>query len=227
MSIIAQIIAGLGIGYLVATLTESSLHRLIKHARTGGRAVWKRYPRLFHPFLRAFYSHHVVHHVLTFRQDFITQFRNKAEKEELDKQLIGAFGELIRREQYGLTLRGYGILAFNAPILPFVPLIGFALGPWALLGALPGLCAYSSITIFLHPYLHRRHVDAIREAPPLIRLLLKTSFVKAAARNHYLHHRYLRCNYNLLLGGDYLLGQHKAATKQDILDMRRLGVPVD
>lgn len=227
MRVVVQIVAGLVLGYAVATLTESSLHRLIKHARSGGRAVWNRYPRLFQPFRRAYYSHHVVHHALTFRQDFVTQFRDEAEREELDRQLTGELGDLIRRERYGLTLRGYGILAFNIPILPFVPLIGFALGPWVLLGALPGLCAYSSITIFLHPYLHRRHGEALREAPPLLRWLLKTRFVKAAARNHYLHHRYVRCNYNLLLGGDYLLGQHRAATERDLQEMRKLGIPVE
>ena len=227
MHIAAQIIAGLGIGYAVASFTESTLHRLIKHARSGGRAVWNRHPRVFLPFVRAFYSHHVVHHALTFRQDYVTQFRDEAEKQELDRQLTGEFGELIRREQYGLTLRGSGILAFNAPIIPFVPLIGLTLGPWVLLGALPGLFAYSGITIFLHPYLHRRYSDSIRDAPPILRWLLRTKFIRAAARNHYLHHRYIRCNYNLLLGADYVLGQHRAATLQDIEDMRRLGLPVE
>ena len=227
MGIAGQIAAGLVLGYLVATLTESSLHRLIKHARSRGRAVWKRYPRVFQPFIRAYYSHHVVHHALTFRQDFVTQFRDRAEQEQLDEQLTGEFGALIRREQYGLTLRGSGIVAFNLPIVPFVPLIGFALGPWVLLGALPGLCAYSAITIFLHPYLHRRHSEAVREAPGAIRWLLHTRYIRAAARNHYLHHKYIRCNYNLLLGGDYLLSQHRAATADDLEEMRRLGVPVD
>lgn len=227
MTAALQVLIGLMLGYVIASLTESSLHRLIKHAGPRGRSTWRGHPDIFRPFIRAHHSHHVVHHALTFRQDFVTQFRDDAEKELLDQQLTGSFGDLIRRERYGLTLRGSGILAFNVPILPFVPLIGFTLGPWVLLGALPGLFAYSAITIFLHPYLHRRHDQALMEAPPILRWLLKTRFVKSAARNHYLHHRYLHCNYNLLLGGDYLLGQHRAATAEDLIDMRRLGVPVD
>jgi hypothetical protein len=227
MSAAGEITLGLVLGYVIASLTESSLHRAIKHGRRRARTLWRRYPRVFQPFLRAYYSHHIVHHALTFRQDFVTQFRDPADKERLDRQLSGPLGDLIRREQYGLTLRGSGILAFNVPILPFLPLIGFSLGPWVLLGALPGLFAYSAITIFLHPYLHRRHDDAIREAPVVLRWLLRTRFVKAAARNHYLHHRYIRCNYNLLLGGDFLLGQHRAASAQDLADMRTLGLAVD
>jgi hypothetical protein len=227
MSITMQITIGLVLGYVIASLTESGLHRLIKHADSEARRSWRKHPRLFQPFIRAYYSHHIVHHALTFRKDFVTQFRSTDEKATLDRQLTGPLGDLIRRECYGLTLRGTGIIAFNVPILPFVPLIGFTLGPWFLLGALPGLFAYSAITIFIHPYLHRRYTEALNEAPPVLRWLLRTRFIKAAARNHYLHHRYLRCNYNLLLGGDYVLGQHRGATGQDLEEMRRIGVPVD
>lgn len=226
MRILAQIAFGLVLGYLAGSLTESSLHRLIKHAGRRGRSFWARFPRLCEPFRRAYYSHHIVHHALTFRQDFVTQFRNEDERRALDQRLTGTFGELIRREQYGLTLRGWGIVAFNLPLLPILLLIPAVLGPWVFLGSLPGLAAYSSITIFLHPYLHQRHDDAIGAAPRVIAWLLRTRYVKAAARNHYLHHRYLNCNYNLLLGGDYLLRQHRSPSDDDLAEMKKLGVPV-
>ena len=66
-----------------------------------------------------------------------------------------------------------------------------------------------------------------REAPWPIRWLFTMRYMKAVICDHYLHHRYLDCNYNLVLGGDYLLGRHRTATEADLQHMRRLGLAVD
>lgn len=223
-----HIMAGLALGYIVASLLESSLHRAIHHAGPRTRRLWAQYPLISRPFSRAYFSHAIIHHRWTFRRDFLTQFPSKEERERLDRKLCdGDPGSLIRREQYGLTLRGVGILWFNLPIFPVVPLIGFVCGPWVLLGALPGLAAYSGITILVHPYLHRPHEEAVREGPPLVRWVLQTSYVKLLRRYHYLHHRHPDCNFNLLLGGDFLLGRYRVPTTQDWDEMRRLGLVMD
>lgn len=222
--VLVSLIMGLVLGYLIATLLESALHRYIKHWGPYGRSIWKRYPLLSLLFMRAYYSHSIVHHGLTYTHDIVTQFNNKEHKQRVDRKLCGHFGELVRQETYGLSLTGWGIFAFNIPIIPFVPIIGAFLGPWVLVGALPGLIAYSSVTKYLHPYLHQRYEIAIVEAPPIIRRILATRYMKISAQNHYMHHQYLNCNYNLLLGGDYLLGHYRPPSTKDYENMRRIGL---
>jgi hypothetical protein len=228
MSVILQVLFGLPIGYLIATLAESFLHRSVQHAGAGVRKFWLRYPRLFGPFLRAFYSHHVIHHARTFRRDFVTQFRSRQEQEALDRAMPPGWLERIKGEEYGLTLKGWGVLMFLLPVFPCVPLLYWLVGPWATAGALvPLLVVYPLMSKWIHPLLHRAHEDAVSRATPLEAWLLKTPYMKAVVRGHYLHHRYINCNYNLLLGGDFLFGVHRTSSPRDIADMARLGLPVD
>lgn len=224
MNILFHIVAGLMLGYAVASCLESYLHRAIHHAGPGMRRLWAHYPMIAGPFRRAYYSHGIVHHRWTFRRDFVTQFSSEEERARLDERISGAQGSLIRREHHGLTLRGMGIVWFNLPIVPCVPLIGFVFGPWVLLGALPGLAAYSCITIFVHPYLHRPHEGLATSVSPVLRWILDTGYVQYLRRYHYLHHRYPDCNFNLLLGGDVLFGRYRGPTAQDCEEMCRLGL---
>ncbi len=215
---------GLILGYLVASFLESSLHRAIHHAGPRMRRFWTHYPRIGGPFRRAYFSHGIIHHRWTFRRDFVTQFHSDDERKRLDEKIPVDQGVLIRRERYGLTLRGQGVVWFNLPILLCLPLIGFAWGPWVLLGALPGLAAYSCITIFVHPYLHQPHCEMPVDGSLLLRWILQTDYVKYLRRYHYLHHHYPDCNFNLLLGGDFVLGRYRSPTARDRVKMRRLGL---
>ena len=58
----------------------------------------------------------------------MTQFTSAHERERLDQSLQGPRGLLIRRERYGMTLRGVGIVRFNLPMVPVVLLIGLVCG---------------------------------------------------------------------------------------------------
>ncbi len=51
--------------------------------------------------------------------------------------------------------------------------------------------------------------------------------MKAVIRNHFMHHRYPNHNFNLLLGGDYLLGYHKVPSKEDKREMTKIGIPLN
>lgn len=219
-------LAGLMLGYVMTTLLESTLHRVIYHAGPQTRRFWARYPRISGPFRRAYFSHGIVHHRWTFRENFVTQFSNRQEQERLDQRLRGDQASLIRREQYGITLRGVGIVWFNLPILPWIVLIGQVLGPWGLVGAIPAVAAYSCLAMFVHPYLHRPHEEVVAGVSPVLRWVLKTRYVRFLRCHHYLHHRYGDCNFNLLLGGDVLLGRSRRATAQDWDEMYRLGLVV-
>jgi hypothetical protein len=219
-------LAGLMLGYVMTTLLESTLHRVIYHAGPQTRRFWARYPRVSGPFRRAYFSHGVVHHRWTFRENFVTQFSSRQEQERLEQRLRGAQASLIRREQYGVTLRGSGIVWFNLPILPWIVLIGLVLGPWGLVGAIPAVAAYSCLAMFVHPYLHRPHEEVVAGVSPVFRWVLKTRYVRFLRCHHYLHHRYGDCNFNLLLGGDVLLGRSRRPTAQDWDEMYRLGLVV-
>ena len=227
MGILLQMLTGLMLGYVTTTLLESTLHRVIYHAGPRIRRLWARYPRLSGPFRRAYFSHGIVHHRWTFRKDFVTQFSSQQEKERLDVKLGSHQASLIRQEHYGMSLRGVWIAWFNLPILPCILLIGLVCGPWGLVGALPALVAYSCLAMFVHPYLHRPAEGDMTGVSPALRWILKTEYVRFLRRHHFLHHRYTDCNFNLLLGGDVVLGRSRPPTVQDWDEMRRLGLVVD
>jgi len=224
--ILLQMLAGLMFGYAVTTLLESMLHRVIYHAGPRTRRFWVRYPMISGPFRRAYFSHGIVHHRWTFQKDFVTQFSSRQEQKRLDLRIKGPQASLIRRERYGMTVRGSGIVWYNLPILSCILLIGLGIGPWGLVGALPAVAAYSCLAMFVHPYLHRPHGEVLTGVSPVLRWVLETGYVRFLRCHHYLHHRYIDCNFNLLLGGDVVLGRSRLPTTQDCEEMRRLGLMV-
>jgi hypothetical protein len=120
-----------------------------------------------------------------------------------------------------------GLVTYNLTIVPIVSIVCMLAGPWALAGALPMLTVAPVLAMFIHPYLHRDHEAATREAPALVALLLRTRYFRALSRHHFLHHKYPNCNFNLLLGGDYPLGTHRSPSAQDLSEMAAIGILVD
>ncbi|MDH5231877.1 MAG: hypothetical protein OEZ58_16565 [Gammaproteobacteria bacterium] len=223
-----KIVAGFIVGYLVASYIESYMHQNVSDANMKRVKKWKKHPTLFWYFIRTHYSHHVIHHVKTFKQNYVTQFRNEDEKLALDKVLDGRgrHGEIIKQSRYAVKLHGSGSLVFIAPLLPAIPLFSYTLGPWSLVGAVMALSLPPIFSNYIHQYLHMPHEHAIKQAPPLIAWLLKTEYFKAVARNHYMHHRYMVGNFNLVLGGDILRGVNRKPSDRDIQHMLELGLPV-
>lgn len=218
---------GLGLSYLAASVSESWLHRCVGHAGARTRRFWARHPWLFGHLLKCHYRHSVVHHGLTFRADHVTQFRDGGEQAEVDRKVEPRADPHIRGERYGLTIGPRALVTYNATVLPIVPVLFAALGPWAAAGALPALAIAPLCAMLIHPYLHRDHSGAVGEAPPLIAALLRTRYFRAVARHHFLHHKYTRFNFNLMLGGDYLLGTHRWADAADRAEMAALGLPAE
>jgi len=218
---------GIILGYLIVSVAESFLHNSVQHGRSQARKFWEKHALLMGPFSRAYFSHHIVHHCRTFRKNHVTQFRSQKEKDQLDAELTGFHGALIQRERYGVSLADVGVLMFLLPVIGFVPLIYWLLGGWGLSGALIPFTLYPMSSMFLHPYLHMRYDDSLRTAPPFLRWFLRTRYCRFIYRHHYLHHRYVRCNYNLLFGGDFLLGVYRRATPEDLEDIRAIGLPVE
>ncbi|APW61715.1 hypothetical protein [Paludisphaera borealis] len=220
-----QIAVGLTTSYLIATLSESYMHRAIGHAGARTRRNWARHPRLCGFLTRAHYRHAVVHHGLTYARDHVTQFLDESDKARVDAILKPRGDWLIEKERYGLTIHLRGVLTFNAIALPMPPVLFWLCGPIACLSALPVPIAVPLLSMFIHPYLHLPHEDAVRLAPRPLAVLLRTRYCRALARHHYVHHVYQRFNFNLLMGGDWLLGTYRQASPDDLLAMEAIGIP--
>jgi hypothetical protein len=204
------------------------MHQHVSDAPYKSVRAWERYPRLMNYFIRTRYSHHVIHHIKTFKQDFVTQFRSAAEREEVDTELRARehHGEIILRSNYAVKLHGSGSLVFVAPLLPAVPVVLWLGGFWVMLGCGLALLLPPLLSNYAHPYLHMPHARAIAEAPPVLSFLLRTWYFRAMARNHYMHHRYVASNFNLLLGGDLLRFKYRRPSAEDLGEMARLGLPL-
>ncbi|MET3918755.1 hypothetical protein ABID97_005586 [Variovorax sp. OAS795] len=229
LSVLGNLTCGFAGGYLVASLIESAMHQHVSDAPKKTVKRWERFPRLFRYLIRTRYSHHIVHHRRTFKQDHITQFRSMSEQEALDQELAdrGRHGRIIQRSSYAVRLHGSGALVFVAPLLPAVPLTAFTLGVWGTLGCCAALALPPLFSHFIHPFLHMPHSKAMREAPRLTAWLLRRWYFRSMARNHYMHHRYLASNFNLVLGGDVLRRRYRSPTESDLGEMQRLGLRID
>lgn len=228
MTLALQLLVGIAVGYLAASFLESIGHEYVSHAPNRFRLFWKRYPRLFSPLLRSYFSHQIIHHTRTYRKDHVTQFTSDEERVRVDVLLAkhGRHGELIKRTQYANKLRGGGsILTFVGPLVAVWPLIYLALGKWAAIGAFISLSGPPILSIWIHPFLHMPYDEARRQAPAWISWILGTPYGRAMIRNHFLHHRHGNCCYNLLLGADYIRGRSRNPTADDISEMKRIGMP--
>src|SRR5262245_32034587 len=87
MAMMVEIMVGFGCGYLAVTVCESFFHRTIQHAGPGLRSLYLKAGRLGAALLDAWYSHHIIHHVLTFRTSHVSQFASAAERRRLDAHL--------------------------------------------------------------------------------------------------------------------------------------------
>lgn len=222
-----RVLLGLVTAYLVATVSESLLHRFVGHAGGRTRRFWARHPGLFGPLLRAHYRHAVVHHGLTFRVNHVTQFEDAEAKAETDRSVAPTADALIPREHYGLTIGLRGLVSYNVTVAPILPILYGLAGAWALCGALPVLTLAPLSAMLVHPTLHRHPEAAAREAPWIVGLLIRTRYYRALWRHHFVHHKHPRWNFNLLLGGDRLLGTYRSPDARDLDEMAatRMSVP--
>lgn len=225
----ASFCTGVLTGYLIASFIESYTHEHVSDAPQRAVKRWMRHPRLFHYLIRTRHSHHVVHHRRTFKQDFVTQFRSVQEQARLDIELQTdpSTADRIRRSGYAVRLHGSGGLVFIFPLLPIVPVAALVFNGWVAVGICAALALPPLFSHYIHEYLHMPHIEAVRKAPVLTAWLLRRRYFRAMARNHYMHHRYVACNFNLVLGADRLRGRYRRPSVDDLAEMARLGLRVD
>lgn len=224
-----QLLLGLGLGYLIGSWVESFMHEYVSDAHPRAVRRWLRSPRLLRPLINTHYSHHTIHHVRTYRAGHVTQFRSEAEKAQLTEDLLarGAHGRTILAGAYGTRLHGTGVLVFVAPLVIFFPVFWFSLGPWGFAAGCVTLLLPPFMSHFVHPWLHRPFEQGQAEAPPWLAWLLRTRYLRAVYRNHFLHHRYGGIsNFNLVLGADVLRRRTRVLTPRDLEVMEEIGMPL-
>ena len=97
---------------------------------------------------------------------------------------------------------------------------------WAAAGIIAMVIFYLWLAEHVHPYIHLSHKAALKSASPPMKIFINSRYFGYLAKHHYLHHKYINCNFNLLLGADYLLGCHRDPDKKDTIEMEELGLVV-
>jgi hypothetical protein len=221
---------GLAIGYLIASFIESMLHEYVSDAPAAWVRKWRRYPRLFRVPLNTYFSHHIIHHYQTFRRNHITQFDSAEQRARLDRVLLarGRHGRMIRGGDYAVRLHAEGGFVFALPGLSSAVVLSFFLPASAAIGSGLALMLPPLLSYWVHPYLHRSFDDGQKNAPAFMAFLLRTRYMKAVYRNHFMHHRYGgTSNYNLVLGADILRNRVRPPSRDDIRGMMEVGMPLD
>lgn len=225
MSVAAQVLAGLLIGYVVVSLCESFFHRTVGHASPRLRRLARGLGAIGSGVIEVWYGHHVVHHCRTFRRDHVTQFESAHAEQRLRCELIAKGRRRMVAESYGARVGGViGFLRHMGPTLPVFAAVCWLGGGWFTVGAVLPLLLMPLLSEFVHPYLHLSDERVLREAPAPIRWFAATPAFRFLARHHWLHHRYLDCNFNLMPGGDLLLGVHRRPSPADLAEMAAIGL---
>ena len=227
-TVAVKLLAGLIFGYLTISVCESFFHRTIQHAGVSVRLWYAKAGALGRALLNAWYAHHVVHHFLTCRRNHVTQFSCDEERAKLDQHLSDRGLADIIACRYGVALgkefKSYA--QYMAPTMPIFVVLCYFGGGWFTVGACIPLCIWPMLAQCIHPYLHMRYARVLHHGPRPISWLARTRYFRYLARYHWLHHRYTNCNYNLLVGGDRLLCVHRAASEEDLEEMRSIGLAV-
>lgn len=133
----------------------------------------------------------------------------------------------MHKTEYGVTIKGMDIVRFMLPSMPVIVPFFLLSNLWVSLGAVIPFCIYPMMSKYIHPWMHVSYEVALREAPWAVAMLLRTRYFRAMYRNHFMHHKYGTCDYNFMLGGDYLLLAHRSPNDEDLREMAQVGLPTN
>ena len=159
---------------------------------------------------------HNIHHFKTFKFNNVTQFVSPEERQKLDHEMFlkdVQFAGHLKKTKYGLRAQPNGLLFISlfASIVLGTPIL-LMLGVWVFIGTIPFMYFLPYfMSRVIHPFVHMPYEQALNSTSSiLLRRFLKTEYMQRIIRYHSLHHKYISCNYNLVLGADYILNwNHK------------------
>lgn len=192
--------------YLIATLWEHYLHKEILHAKRQKVKYWRNSGGKIGMLLyKGWYSHHVVHHKKTFQTEYHTQFDSKQQQTNLDTHLINKFNQTNTPQKYGLTINTFWeYVIFMLPWFIVAP-ISFYLGGYLLL-MISTLILMLPLLLskYIHPFLHEKKTQTS--------WIYNNVYVKKIYKTHRIHHEDDTKNFNLLLGGDWIMETYQNNT---------------
>lgn len=219
-----RLVFGLVAGYVAASVSESWCHRRFGHMTPRLRMLARQLPILLGWLRVICFFHHVIHHRATYCDGFTIQFRDTGERGRLLRRLSPILRPQAMATDFGTTITRSSFPFFIGPgaalICPLVFIAPDSACVASLMLLLPPL-----LSMYLHPLMHQRYEDAIL-AVGVSGWLMKTSLLRWIIRHHWMHHKYEDVNFNLLPGGDYLLGTHRSPSAADFQEMLRDGIPV-
>ena len=120
---------------------------------------------------------------------------------QLLRFLIKKFGVTERKQNYGLTINTiYEYVMFVLPAFFLLPILAFFLEFYQLvIFALP-LVLPLLLSKYIHPILH----DDLENKS----WIYNNFYTRKIYRTHYVHHQDDSKNFNLLLGGDWVMGTY-------------------
>jgi|GEM_PF-1159467 len=219
------VLIGMILGVFSATVSESFFHMFFGHPFEKVKSFYFKNTSLFAACLKPYYQHFVIHHKKTYLNHFFNQFDSVEHKQRVDSWIERNFDEefknLIWIERYNLTLKGFiGTLPFAGPFCIGPALVYYFLGVEAFLGCL--LTGYIPVWMskYVHPLIHAP--EETHKHGPFIRWFMKTRYAEEILLNHFLHHNDGNKNFNLFLGGDYLIGLHRSASPEELKEYNSL-----
>lgn len=231
----ADILMGGIIGLLIASIVESMLHDLSGHPSRKMRE-WSAKPGFLRMRFRQSAVGHLHAHHTTYTKHYGVQFDSPEQQAKLDARL-DAFKandpsiniDLVKEEDYGLTVSNREMMGFALPYLAMatgVALLGGALGFYVSAAFIISLFLASILPPFasklLHPHLHKSRGQALRDASPVMRWLLKSRVVELIDKLHFGHHRGRGGNFNLVMPiGDRVRRQLCLPTVKELLTLRK------
>jgi len=192
--------------YTIATLWEHYQHKEILHADSAKVKKWKNSSFWVHQVLYhgGYYAHHIVHHQKTFKTGYTCQFSSPEEQKKLDDFLIEKFGKTDSQQNYGLTINTfYEYAMFILPAFFLLPILAFFLEFYQLVIFTVPLFFPLLLSKYIHPILHTNMKNR--------HWIYNNFYTRKIYKTHFIHHQDSSKNFNLLLGGDWIMGSYQAS----------------
>jgi hypothetical protein len=220
-----NLLIGLLVGYTIVTLCESFYHRISGHATLSLRLLCPRLGPLGNIILDRWYSHYVIHHCSTFKQNYVTQFSTQQEIDACTAKLESENNHHIIKQSFGLRVGSpIDYFSYAIPTLPFIIFACYFGNVSFACGAILPLIIMPLMSQFIHPLLHLDYQRALKTAHPFLLPFVRTRYFRYIARHHWLHHKHPKCNFNLILGGDLLFRCHRSPTSDELREMKNIGL---
>lgn len=202
--------------YFATSCWETFVHWKILHANRNTRLAWKYYGGVFNLLRKACFSHNTIHHVKTYNSNYYVQFNSANKKKSLDSKLYARPHLRIQGDRYGLTISGFweNTVFMAIPIIIAIFIFSLLAIDYVWLGVLIAIIPMM-LSKYVHHLLHKENPIS-KNTSAIMKYFLSSRYFSYIQLYHYIHHQHTLCNFNLMPGGDYLLGVARTLTPKPI-----------